>query len=300
MAAASQGIDRTPNSRTIVSSEMITESEIERRKGRRALIVLLGFVLLVPLAIGVGSYHLLKGSSRQVAPALPALRAIPAVRPRAAALPTIPPRADLPPLDASDAFLRKLAAGLSSNPGWSKWLLTDRLAQRFVASVDNVAEGRSPQAHLGVLAPSGEFKVHEHGDAATVDPASYRRYDAVAGVIASLDVKGLCTALPGDPAALRRRVQGAWLSRSQLRRRVGKGDPAALGDTRAPWRRCAPSGREELEARGSRARKFDTGPETSAAHGSGEREEDQAKAPRPRRGAESLRVSDLVSAPRIG
>jgi Protein of unknown function (DUF3014) len=169
---------------------MITESDIERRKGRRALIVLLGFVLLLPLAIGVGSYRLLKGSSRQVAPALPALQATPAVQPPVAAPPTIPPRADLPSLDASDAFLRKLAAGLSSNPGWSKWLLTDRLAQRFVASVDNIAEGRSPKPHLGVLAASGDFKVRERGDAATVDPASYRRYDAVAGVIASLDVKG--------------------------------------------------------------------------------------------------------------
>jgi hypothetical protein len=83
-----------------------------------------------------------------------------------------------------------LAATLSSNPAWAKWLLTDRLARRFVASVDNVAEGRSPKPHLGVLAPSGEFKAKERRDAATIDPASYRRYGVVADVIASLDVKG--------------------------------------------------------------------------------------------------------------
>jgi hypothetical protein len=169
---------------------MIRESDIERRKGRRALTILLGFVLLVPLAIGVGSYRLLRGSRQQMAPALPYLQATPAVLPMVAAPPTMQPRADLPSLDSSDAFLRKLAGSLSSNPAWSKWLLTDRLARRLVASTDNVAEGRSPKAHLGVVAPSGEFKANERGDAATVDPASYRRYDVVAGVIASLDVKG--------------------------------------------------------------------------------------------------------------
>src|SRR5262249_49944589 len=110
----------------------------------------------------------------------------------------------------------------------------------------------------------------------------------------------LCTTLPRDAAALRRRVQGAWLSRSELRRRVGKGDPAALGDARALERPRPPRGREELEARGPRARKSDARAKTSVAHGSGEREEDQAKAPRARRGAESLRVSNFVSASRIG
>jgi hypothetical protein len=170
---------------------MITESDIERRKGRRALAILLGFVLLIPLAIGVGSYRLLTRRSQQATPTLAPLRATPAaMRPTVAAPPTMPPRADLPPLDSSDALLRKLAATLSSNPAWAKWLLTDRLARRFVASVDNVAEGRSPKPHLGVLAPSGEFKAKERRDAATIDPASYRRYDVVADVIASLDVKG--------------------------------------------------------------------------------------------------------------
>ena len=280
---------------------MITESDIERRKGRRALAILLGFVLLIPLAIGVGSYRLLTRRSRQATPTLAPLRATPAaMRPTVAAPPTMPPRADLPPLDSSDALLRTLAATLSSNPAWAKWLLTDRLARRFVASVDNVAEGRSPKPHLGVLAPSGEFKAKEQRDAATIDPASYRRYDVVADVIASLDVNGLCAALPGDPAASPRRVQGARLSRSQLRRHAGEGDPAAAGDPRARGRRCAPSGREELEARGSRARRAGAGSEASAAHGSGEREEDQAEAPRARRGAESLRMSGLVSAARIG
>jgi Protein of unknown function (DUF3014) len=170
---------------------MITESDIERRKGRRALTIVLGFVLLIPLAIGIGAYRLLKSSSDRGGPALAPLQATPVVvQPPVVVPPTVPPRADLPSLDSSDAFLRKLAAALSSNPAWAKWLLTDRLVQRFVASVDNVAEGRSPKPHLGMLGPSGEFKANERGDAATVDPASYRRYNVVTAVIASLDVKG--------------------------------------------------------------------------------------------------------------
>jgi hypothetical protein len=169
---------------------MDTARDIERRKGRRALAVLLGLVLLIPLTLVFVSYRLLDHSSEQEAPMPPrSVATVAAVSPSPPA-PVVPPRADLPPLDSSDAFLRALAANLSSNPAWAKWLLTDRLIRRFVASVDNVAEGISPKAHLGVLAPSGDFKANERRDRATIDPASYRRYDLVADVIASLDVKG--------------------------------------------------------------------------------------------------------------
>lgn len=180
---------------------MLPQSEIERRKGRRALAVLIGFVLLIPLAIGVTSYRLLTRQREAAPPASPMTAATPAARPTAATEPTAKPRADLPPLDSSDVFLRKLAKGLSSHPGWAKWLVTDRLARRFVASVDNVAEGRSPNAHLGFLAPKESFKAKERRGEATVDPASYRRYDTTADVVQSLDAKG-CARLYRDARPL--------------------------------------------------------------------------------------------------
>jgi len=164
----------------------------ERRKGRRALGLLVAVVVLTPVAIGLIAYRLLHRPAAPAA-ATPPLRKEPAVRPTSPAIslqPTVAPHADLPRLDASDAFIRKLAAALSANPEWAKWLLNDGIVRRVVAATDNVAEGRSPNAHLRFLAPKEPFRANERSEAPTIDPASYHRYDVVAGVIASLDAKG--------------------------------------------------------------------------------------------------------------
>jgi len=167
-------------------------SDIERRKGRRALGLLVGVVILTPAVIGLVAYRLLQRPSKPAASA-PAVvnepTAAPVPRPISLE-PTVAPRADLPKLDASDAWIRKLAAALSANPEWAKWLLNAGLVRRVVAATDNVAEGRSPNPHLGFLAPKEPFRADQRRELATIDPASYRRYDAAAGVIASLDAKG--------------------------------------------------------------------------------------------------------------
>jgi Protein of unknown function (DUF3014) len=169
----------------------MTDDYIERRQGRWALVILVGVVLLIPAAVGVMSYRFLRGRSQTVAPEAPQQAAVPApIAELPPVEPTVPPRADLPRLDASDAFVRKLAERLSANPAWAKWLLNDGLVRRFVASVDNVAEGRAPKAHLGFLAPKGEFRARESRGEATIDPATYRRYDVVADVVGSLDAAG--------------------------------------------------------------------------------------------------------------
>jgi hypothetical protein len=168
-------------------------NDVERRQGRRALGWLVAMVALTPVVIGFVAYRLLHPAAPPVgAPAPVATEAIaPATPPPPVVLqPTIPPRADLPQLDASDALVRKLAAGLSAHPEWTKWLLNDRIVRRFVAATDNVAEGRSPNAHVGFLAPKEPFRADERGDASTIDAATYRRYDAVAAVVASLDANG--------------------------------------------------------------------------------------------------------------
>jgi hypothetical protein len=68
--------------------------------------------------------------------------------------------------------------------------VNEDLVRRFVAGVDNIASGRSPRTHLEFLRPDESFTVKERYDSLIVDPASYRRYDAVAEVFDSLDVDG--------------------------------------------------------------------------------------------------------------
>lgn len=62
-----------------------------------------------------------------------------------AARPTTPaPTAPSIPVAESDARVRDLARGLSSEPEFAKWLGTEGLIQRFTAAVGNIAEGESP------------------------------------------------------------------------------------------------------------------------------------------------------------
>ena len=94
-------------------------------------------------------------------------------------------------LATSDAVVRELVAEISSNPKLASWLVNEDLIRRFVASVDNIASGISPQAHLGFLRPKEGFEVDERRDGTLViEHDSYGRYDSVALVFASLDTEG--------------------------------------------------------------------------------------------------------------
>lgn len=98
---------------------------------------------------------------------------------------------DLPPLDESDALIQRLAGALSAHPRWASWLVTDRLVERFVASVVTLAAGNSPREQLGFLVPEEDFQVRTQGDRITIDPASYRRYDAFTEALVGLDRNGV-------------------------------------------------------------------------------------------------------------
>ena len=151
-------------------------------------------MLLIPLLIAGGAY--LYFSSRDRTWTMPALsRTVPApsATPAAAPLPTeapVEPREKLPPLDESDTLIRKLAAALSSHPGWASWLITEGLVRRFVVIVDNVAEGVAPRKHVPFLAPKGSFQTAERRGSRVIDPRSYTRYDLTADIVASLDTRG--------------------------------------------------------------------------------------------------------------
>lgn len=98
--------------------------------------------------------------------------------------------AGLPPLEASDELVRRLASGLSSRPELAEWLATDTLVRRFVGAVVVVAAGRSPRDELAFMAPEERFRVEEPDVPTMIDPVSYRRYDPVAATVASLDTRG--------------------------------------------------------------------------------------------------------------
>jgi hypothetical protein len=136
--------------------------------------------LAVAAVIG-GTLFALRWSSEPSAPA-PAARVDP--QPLASAAPSAEPPADAgpPPLEA-----------VSSHPLYRRAIEGD-LVRRWAVVLDNLAEGVSPRRQLAFLAPPGPFTVLERRGAKVIDPASYRRYDAFADAVASLDAPALARA----------------------------------------------------------------------------------------------------------
>jgi len=93
-------------------------------------------------------------------------------------------------LDESDSVVRDLIRGLSSHPKLADWVITDDLVRKFVAAVDNVANGQSPRAHIDFFKTERKFKAVEKSGRLYIDPSSYARYDQVADAFVSLDTEG--------------------------------------------------------------------------------------------------------------
>jgi len=149
-------------------------------KLERGALVGWGLVILVAVVLaGAGAWHgLLHGK-----PEAPVAR-VPVEPPTVA---TRTPDAPLPPIAELDALLRARLASASPLTEFSSWLREADLLRRFVGVVSNLAEGDSPRALVGFLAPSGEFPVSVQAGRTLVAPRGYTRYDTVGRVVGSLD-----------------------------------------------------------------------------------------------------------------
>ncbi len=90
-------------------------------------------------------------------------------------------------LDRSDQAVRDATGVLSDSPLWVKWLAHDDLVRRFVASVNLIANGKSPRGQVPFLRPAQKFEVIDRGGELYPDPASYRRYDQVISVVTAVE-----------------------------------------------------------------------------------------------------------------
>jgi hypothetical protein len=101
----------------------------------------------------------------------------------------------LPELDASDDFVRRLAAGLSSHAELARWLAQPSLVRTLAVVVTNVAEGETPRPHLGFLAPQQRFRAKgAPGRRVVADPAGFAGYDRFADAVGSIDVPAAVSA----------------------------------------------------------------------------------------------------------
>jgi hypothetical protein len=160
--------------------------EAEEGEGKKGLFPRALVVLLILAAAGLLYYFLIynRGERGRGGPEVPSAP----VRDADVSLP-VPSEASKPPvdLDRSDELVRQLAKEISSHPRLGQWLQSQQLVRRFVAAVDNIANGLSPRAHVDFFLPPGEFVGVKKGNVYIADPEGYTRYDTVADVFVSLD-----------------------------------------------------------------------------------------------------------------
>ena len=113
---------------------------------------------------------------------------------------------DLPPLDQTDALVRRLLVALSAHPRVAAWLTTNSLIRNFTVVVANIADGDTPAKHLGALKPSSSFTFIARGDDRRIDARSYQRYDGVAAAARSIDPAGAAHLY----SALKPRIEEAY------------------------------------------------------------------------------------------
>lgn len=150
-------------------------------------------VALVVIVLAAAAWYWFAGETPEEAPPpqTAAVSEAPPPRTISPPEPVDPAPPELLTLDDSDAFIRDLLAALSSHPGLAAWLVDDGLIRRFVVSVDNVAEGQNVAQHVPFMKPEQRFGVSGVEPNMRVDPRSYRRYDAHAQIVSSLDTSGV-------------------------------------------------------------------------------------------------------------
>jgi len=141
-------------------------------------------VLAVAVLVGAGAAALWY---LQRPPAMP--EAAPAPAPSAQAPPAAAPPGPAPAADP--ARVRSLLEPVSPDARFRRWLAEGDPVRRWAVVTDNLAEGVSPRGQLGFLAPARPFSVKRRGKKDVIAPESYRRYDEIADVVASVDAQAL-------------------------------------------------------------------------------------------------------------
>jgi hypothetical protein len=145
------------------------------------------WVVVAVVALGAGFLGARWWLGKRAEP-VPAPATVQSPAPPAAAAPAAP----VPPADP--VTVKALLEAVSPNALYRAWVAQADLARRWAVVTENLAEGVVPRAPLAALAPAKPFAVVEKGGRTLVATESYRRYDAVADAVASVDARALAQA----------------------------------------------------------------------------------------------------------
>jgi hypothetical protein len=211
----------------------ILESAASQRRQRITLLVAFLFVT------GLGGLYL-RLSERAAPPRSPST-------PTAAALTQLRTEPqEQRPAPVPESSLRSLFEAVSSNPHFRSWLAHGDVLHRWAVVADNLAEGVTPRSQLRFLGPSAPFSTERAAGREVIAAASFRRYDAFADAVASVDAAALARAYRaarsqlevvyralGYPGASLDRL--ARLALDRLERAPVEAEPVAVEEKGARW-----------------------------------------------------------------
>jgi len=171
--------------RTLIRADELGHSGGLRGAGSKLPIVIIATLGLV--LGGIGAWWWTREPARTPQP-------VAAAGTEAAVSPVTENARPLPPIGQMDTFLRALLGGLSTSPELARWLATDDLIRQMANGIDRVSRGQSPAKEVTVLKPSGTFETSGLRQRATIDSASYRRYDGLGMLVSSLDARSVANA----------------------------------------------------------------------------------------------------------
>ena len=100
------------------------------------------------------------------------------------------PAVVLPPLDESDDLIREGLIDLTPHAGVGAWVVSNELVRKFVTLVDNVSRGQVARESVLPLAPRDALVAEAQSETSfLMHPRSYRRYNRVADLVASVDAR---------------------------------------------------------------------------------------------------------------
>ena len=152
----------------------------------------IGVTIIVALVAGYFLFFAPKESPLPEADSMPAKDEIKEL-PKTEKKPEESPFPDFATLDLelneSDFTLSQLVKNCSTHPLFARSLESEDLIRKFVAMINNVADGDTPVFHLQFLAPAKRFQVKKQGENYYMDSRGYRRYKPFANAFASLDTQ---------------------------------------------------------------------------------------------------------------
>ncbi|MBK9020145.1 MAG: DUF3014 domain-containing protein [Sulfuritalea sp.] len=102
-----------------------------------------------------------------------------------------PPAQPLPSIDASDAPLAQLLAGLLGGKPWRTLFIPEAIIRRVVATVDNLPRQDAPVKLWPVRPAGGWLATAGEGETLSIPPENARRYANYAAVLRAADMAAL-------------------------------------------------------------------------------------------------------------